>query len=903
MKPKTKTYPYFLNAITTSFCLMGVSAHGATINKANNTTDLFETASWVGNVKPGPSDIALWDSTVTAANSVSLAADTTYGGIKIANPGGAVTVTGAKTIYVAANGIDMSDATENLSLSMAGIQVAASQTWNIASGRTLTTTPNYTVVDNRTLTFSGSGTGNIQTIGWMQIGKNGSDGVVDHSSGTWAPLNTSTVAFIGHNGGGPTGTFGKGTYNLKGGTIELTGSQELRLGNQGPVADGNLIVTSGAINSTGTSTLLRLGNADGSKGGYTQSGGSVTIGTMDVASVGIVGAGTTGTSSVSAGSLSLTNLNVGRTNNGSFTLSGTGIFNLSGTATVGSAATSSGTLNLNGGTLNFTSTSAAITKNATGVVNVAGGKISNQSTGEVTVSAPMVLGSGGLTIAPSITNSRWVKLTGNLSGTGGLTVNITGNSTASIWGTNSFSGPIDVQSGYINSNSAGAIPTGVAMNLVGNWGMNFDATLSTLTGTGLIFGTPAALLTISVGHDNATSEFSGNIQGSGSGFGLTKIGSGTFTQKGSSNTYSGPTTVSAGTLKLGRINVIPDGADKGNVSVAGTLDVNGFSDTINGLSGAGTVDNTGATGATLTVGANDQTSSFSGTIKNTTGALAVTKTGTGTLTLSGVNTYSGNTTVSAGSLVLADDAGLKFVIGANGVNNKVTGSGTATLQGDFTLDLTGANQTVGNSWTLVDATSKSFSNTFTVVGFTQASDVWTKVEGSNKWTFTEATGILTLTANSGFASWAAANGLDGTPGKENGTTADPDGDSQSNLVEFAFGTNPLSSSSGPITYVAGGAVTSPGQPVAVNFAVGAGVDFRAVFGRRKDYVAAGLIYTVQFSAGLDQWVSATVTPTLVTGAGSAGEIDAVSVPYPLFIDTTNGVEKPTFFRVGVSQAP
>ena len=70
--------------------------------------------------------------------------------------------------------------------------------------------------------------------------------------------------------------------------------------------------------------------------------------------------------------------------------------------------------------------------------------------------------------------------------------------------------------------------------------------------------------------------------------------------------------------------------------------------------------------------------------------------------MSGVCTYTGDTVVEAGTLVLADNAGLKFVIGANGVNTKIRGTGTVTLDGDFTIDLTGADKTVGNSWTLVD---------------------------------------------------------------------------------------------------------------------------------------------------------------------------------------------------------
>jgi len=134
---------------------------------------------------------------------------------------------------------------------------------------------------------------------------------------------------------------------------------------------------------------------------------------------------------------------------------------------------------------------------------------------------------------------------------------------------------------------------------------------------------------------------------------------------------------------------------------------------------------------------------------------------------------------------------------------------------------------------------------------------------------------------SAYAAWLSQNGL----------TA-----SDANLNAFAFGTDPNNPSNAPITF-ANGVVTGHGLPVAMNLAVGSGVDYRAVFGRRRDYIAAGLTYTVQFSAGLDVWVDSQVAPEVLA---SDAEIDAVSVPYPLFIPTARGVEKPTFFRVGVS---
>ena len=164
------------------------------------------------------------------------------------------------------------------------------------------------------------------------------------------------------------------------------------------------------------------------------------------------------------------------------------------------------------------------------------------------------------------------------------------------------------------------------------------------------------------------------------------------------------------------------------------------------------------------------------------GSGSLTKSGSGTLVLSGVNSYTGDTNVDGGFFELADDGGMKFVISANGVNNKITGpAGTATLRGDFTFDLSGAAIADGNSWTLVDTTTKVFEATFTVVGFTEAADVWTLVDGPKTWTFTEATGVLSLATSGGYATWAATNA------GGQAANLDFDGDGVLNGVEFFMG--------------------------------------------------------------------------------------------------------------------
>lgn len=129
--------------------------------------------------------------------------------------------------------------------------------------------------------------------------------------------------------------------------------------------------------------------------------------------------------------------------------------------------------------------------------------------------------------------------------------------------------------------------------------------------------------------------------------------------------------------------------------------------------------------------------------------LALTKQNSGTLDLWGINTYKGNTTINGGRIVLEDNAGLRFVIGANGVNNTVSGTGSLTLDGDFTLDLTGADTTIGNSWDLVHVATLNevFDPTFTVNGFTHAGSLWTQsIDSSRFYQFSQSTGLLSVVA-------------------------------------------------------------------------------------------------------------------------------------------------------------
>src|SRR6202012_239514 len=92
------------------------------------------------------------------------------------------------------------------------------------------------------------------------------------------------------------------------------------------------------------------------------------------------------------------------------------------------------------------------------------------------------------------------------------------------------------------------------------------------------------------------------------------------------------------------------------VGTSGALDLGGFDQTVASLSGTGTVTNSGGAAGALPAGGDNSSTTFSGAIADGTSATtALTKTGTGTLTLSGQNSFTGALSVNQGE-VLVDGA-------------------------------------------------------------------------------------------------------------------------------------------------------------------------------------------------------------------------------------------------------
>jgi autotransporter-associated beta strand protein len=215
-------------------------------------------------------------------------------------------------------------------------------------------------------------------------------------------------------------------------------------------------------------------------------------------------------------------------------------------------------------------------------------------------------------------------------------------------------------------------------------------------------------------QDNGIVEFSGTGNQNLSHT-LTGIGGLTVDLDGtlfvfSSNNYGGRTLIVAGKLQAKSVTALsPFSAF--TVNSGATLDLNGFNNRIGSLSGAGTVSTSNSTRAALTVGNGNTKTTFSGVLEDGAGVLQLIKSGTGTLTLTGNNIYTGGTTISAGTLQLGND-GTSGSIAGNVTDNGtlafnrsdpvafagvISGAGNVVKLGPNTLTLTEDNTYTGSA--------------------------------------------------------------------------------------------------------------------------------------------------------------------------------------------------------------
>jgi fibronectin-binding autotransporter adhesin len=528
-------------------------------------------------------------------------------------------------------------------------------------------------------------------------------GTLQGSSGTAGELiiNTAQNLVIGSviaDNGGPTALTKAGSAaliltasNTYSGTTTV-GAGTLQIGNGG--ANGSLGSGTVAVFTTldfdlgGTATV---NNLIGGVGGLTQSGtGSVTLTASNTY---------TGPTNVTAGTLQ-----IGNGGSGEYLASATVnvssgaalVFNESDAQVYGGVISGSGSVTQTGaGSVTLTGFNTY-----TGPTYVTAGtlQIGNGGSGESLASPSVAVASGAYLV---FNESDAPTFSGAISGSGSLVQ--TGTGILTLTGSNTFSGGTTISSGslQVGNGGGGAIGTGP----IGNSGALIFGQSGTVTVPGIISGTGSltqdgpgvVILTASNTYSGSTSILGGTLQvgngGSGASIGNPSsildngnlvfnhgdvvllyssiTGTGSLTQAGSgflaleySNSYSGTTTISAGTLEVAAVNGIP--AETAAL-VNGTLLTNGQTVAISSLSGSGNVEN-GFTPSNSTLSV--ASGSFSGTIfDGGLSPLTLAVNGGGELLLSGTNTYSGGTLVESGTLVLASPAaildGSSLLVGAD----------------------------------------------------------------------------------------------------------------------------------------------------------------------------------------------------------------------------------------------
>jgi fibronectin-binding autotransporter adhesin len=354
------------------------------------------------------------------------------------------------------------------------------------------------------------------------------------------------------------------------------------------------------------------------------------------------------------------------------------------TVSSGTYALTTAAISGNGNGTVVGSTAATINADPSGTIDLSAGKTITATitptsfTGDLTHPA-LYVANGTLKL---MNNSfAIVNNTGTPLGTGTYTLiqqasgNVTdggGYSVASVTGGGLVAGDVGsivVSGGSVNLIVAPYVPKNLVWtggNLNTSWDINLDANF--LNGAvHSVFNNADNVTFNSVGSSNPVVTVVGTLAPSslvvnatttnytftGNGFiaGLTsliKMGPSNLLVQ-TTNTYSGGTIISNGVLQLGSANVIPDGP-AGDVTVYGTLDMNGNSDIINGLNGTGIIDTVSGGAPVLSVGNNNDGGTFSGVIQNTAGTLGITCNSTNVQVLSGNNTYAGPTTVNNGTL-------------------------------------------------------------------------------------------------------------------------------------------------------------------------------------------------------------------------------------------------------------
>ena len=739
--------------------------------------------------------------------------------------------------------------------SFSGATTISAGTLTVAGGNALSDSSSVAIAAGATLALSSTeAIGNLSGAGAINLGSS--------TLTTTQTANTTFSGTISGTGGIAISQGAAATYALTlSGNNSYTGSTTLL--NYGWLRlDGDASVSSSSavrVNGNGVLTLL----SDQTIGSLASNNANASI--------------QLGSYTLSAGGDNTTTSVLGAiSGSGSLVKQGNGTLTLSGSNTYG------GTTIVLAGTLSI----AGDGNLGGGAVNLAGGTVLDVS-GATNIDNAIVL-----TGNSSIGNSNAVTLSGAISGAYDL--NKTGSGTLTLSGSNSY-GATYVNAGTLSVSSDANLGSG-AVSLAA--GTTLALTGATNIDNAIVLGGNATFAA------SANTTVSGVVSGA---FTLTKTGASTLTLSGN-NTY-GATTVSAGTLSVASDSNLGSGTL--TLAAGSTLAVTSTTNIDNAIALSGNATLNSAADTTL-----------SGVIS---GSNNLTKTGAATLTLSGNNTYSGSTSVNAGTLSVASDAnlGAGSLNLANGTTLQITGNttidnalaltGVATINAGAAATLSGVISGSGGL-TKTGAGSLNLSASNTNTGSTSVAAGTLVVDGSTSSTTTVASG----------STLAGSGVLGGEVYVQNGGTLSPGNGGAGTLTvngnltldfgsTLALDINGATAGTGYDQIVVNGNVDVSGATLAVNhgYAAGSGDSYTVIANDAADAVVgtfAGLVEGSKLNAtgngteltasyiggtGNDLTLTAPTAPTVTSVSSSSangtykiGDIITVTVQFSSAVDVT-----------------
>lgn len=605
---------------------------GGTITGTGGLTQLGTGALTIttADTFTGPTNVAAGTLALGSTGSISSSSNVTVSGvfdISATNGASIKSLAGVGTVQLGGQTLTLTSASGTFSGTILG------------SGGLTITGGTQTLTSNNSYTGATTVSGGVLRLGSSAVSNNITDNAtVSFFSGT--PIALTGVI----SGSGAVTQTGNGVTTISAGQT-YTGATTISLGTLALSGAGSIASSSNVEDDA----IFDISGAT--------SGGGAIISSLS------------GSGTVQLGSQTLTLSNAA----GSFTgnISGTGNLTLAnGTETLTSASSFTGTTTISTGTLFLTATNALANSSRiidNGTLDVSGvttsGLVAAASINSLAGNGLVTLGSKLLTI----TNGGDT-FSGTISGTGGLTVS---GGTETLSGTNTYTGATTITAGILKIAGAGSISSAGTVTDNGV----FD--ISAANGPTVSLGTIAGPGTVTLGVNNLNivtggGTFSGVISGTG---GLTVSGGSQILS--GSNSYSGGTTIAAGTLQLGNNNA--GGALVGNVTDNGVLAF-----------------------------ARSDSSAFNGVISGTG---SVNQIGNGTTALTAANTYSGGTTISAGTLQIGNGGTSGSITGnvtdngtlgfdrsdATSFGGNIAGGGGVSLLGTGAVTLTGVESYTGTT--------------------------------------------------------------------------------------------------------------------------------------------------------------------------------------------------------------